>query len=149
MRIENITKHSVIFITWQFSMFFSHRQKLYHYFQKKNLLAFKKEISLLTRMLSSRISTGRSLTVCRSLLPRGVYLVLGGVLSPGEVYLVPGVYLILGGVCSRGLSLLRVGCLLLGGMSAQGCLFLGVSAPGGGLPAPEGVCSGGWYPSMH
>ena len=47
-------------------------------------------------MHSSRMRTGRSLTVCRSLLPGGylvpvgVYLVLGGVLSPRGVYLVPG-----------------------------------------------------------
>ena len=38
--------------------------------------------------------TGRSLTVCQSLLPEGVYLVPGGVLSPRGVYLVPGVYLL-------------------------------------------------------
>ena len=52
-------------------------------------------------MHSSRMRTGRSLTICRSLLPGGggVYLVLGevGVLSPGGVYLVPGGYLVLGG----------------------------------------------------
>ena len=38
-----------------------------------------------TRMHSSRMHTGRSLTICRSLLPGGGYLVPGGVLSPGGV----------------------------------------------------------------
>ena len=51
-------------------------------------------IAAVTRMHSSMMSTGRSLTVCWSLLPRGgdgwgMYLVPGGVLSPGGVYLVP------------------------------------------------------------
>ena len=65
-----------------------------------------------TRMHSSRMRTGRSLTVCRSLLPgRGwVYLVLGGVLSLGVV------------------------------LSPRGCLLLGVPAPVGCLPR-EGVVS--------
>ena len=40
---------------------------------------------LQTRMHSSRMRTGRSLTRCRSLLPSR-----GGVLSPGGVHLVPG-----------------------------------------------------------
>ena len=45
----------------------------------------------LTRMHSSRVRTGRSLTVRRSLLPGGgVYLVQGGVSDPGGLYLVPG-----------------------------------------------------------
>ena len=46
-----------------------------------------KSSHLTTRMHSSRMRSGRSLTVCRSLLP-------GGVLSPGGMCLVPG------GVCS-------------------------------------------------
>ena len=43
------------------------------------------ETSLETRMHSSRMRTGHLLTICRSLLPGGggVYLVPGGVLSPG------------------------------------------------------------------
>ena len=62
-------------------------------------------------MHSSRMRTGRSLTLCQSLLPGGV--VCSGGSGPG-------------GVSGPG------GCLL-GGR----CLLLGVSAPGGGL----GVCS--------
>ena len=48
-----------------------------------------------TRMHSSRMRTGRSLTICRSLLPGGVYAARGGVCSWG---------LLLGGVCSQGVS---------------------------------------------
>ena len=56
-----------------------------------------------------------------------MYLVLGGVLSPG-VYLVPrGLYLVPGGVLSPG------GCL------PRGSLPGGVSAQGG---LPGGVCPG-------
>ena len=62
--------------------------------------------------------TGRLLTICWSLLPGGVYLVL-------RVYLVLGVYLVPGGVLSPG-----VGCLLPGVV---------VSAPG--MSALGGVCS--------
>ena len=68
--------------------------------------------------------TGRSLTVCWSLLPGGC-LLRGGVCSGG-------VSALGGGVCSQG------GCLLPGGVSALGGLCLlrgvcsrGVSAPGG------------------
>ena len=95
----------------------------------------------LTRMRSSRMRTGRSLPVCRSLLPGG-----RGVSAPGW------------GVCSGGLVCFPGGCLL------WGCLLQGVSAPGGGSSGdvcswgdvcsqecllPGGVCSGGWYPSQH
>ena len=70
-------------------------------------------------MHSSRMRTGRSLTVCRSLLPGGGVSAPGGCLLPGG-----------GGVSAPG------GC----GVSAPGR-----SAPGGeGVSAP-----GGWYPSMH
>ena len=68
-------------------------------------------------MHSSRMRTGRFLTVCRSLLPEGVYLVLRGVyLVLGGAYLVPGGERVSapeggqgclvqrGGVCSRGVS---------------------------------------------
>ena len=89
----------------------------------------------------SRMRTGRSLTVCRSLLPGGGSFCSGGCLLPG------------GGVCSGR-------CLHWGGVC------LGVSAPGGGsapggMSAPGGVYLGGvcsrgacllwgvWYPSMH
>ena len=70
-----------------------------------------------TRMHSSRMRTGRSLTVYRS-LQGGVYLVPGGVyLVRGGVDLVGGVYLVLGGCTwSRG----------------------GVPGPGGGVPGPGG-----------
>ena len=83
-------------------------------------------------MHSSRMHTGRSLTVFQSLLPggggctesRGVYLVPGGVLSPGG-FAPRGVCLLLGGVC-------------LGGICSRGCLIWGVSAPGG-MSDPGGV----------
>ena len=63
----------------------------------------------LTRMHSSRMRTGRSLTVCWSLLP-------GGVSAPG-------------GVCSGGSA--------PGGVSAprRGGVCSGGSAPGGYIPA--------------
>ena len=68
-----------------------------------------RQLQIMTRMHSSRMRTGRSYTVCWSLLPGG------GVCS--------------GGVCSQG-----GGCLLLGGgvCSWGGCL-VGGSAPGGCL----------------
>ena len=70
-------------------------------------------------MHSSRMRTGRSLTVCRVYLVPGVYLVLGGVLSPGSV-LSPGGELSPRGVpCSRG------------GVWYPGVPAQGVSAPWG------------------
>ena len=69
-----------------------------------------------TRMHSSRMRTGCSLTVCCSLLPRGVS-VLGGVSAPGG-----------GGVCSR-----EGGCVCSRGL---------MSAPRG-VCSWGGVCSGG------
>ena len=100
-------------------------------------------------MHSSRMRTGRSLTVCRSLLPRGGVCCGGGCLLPGVS--VPG------GVCSggsapRGVSAPGVsaprGCLLLGGcLFPLGCLLWGVSAPGRcllrGCLLWGGVCSRG------
>ena len=105
--------------------------------------------------------TGRSLTVCRSLLRGsmsawgGVYsrgAALGGCVCLGGCLLLGG--LLLGGVCSEGCLLLG-GCLLPGGVCSWG-----VSAPGGcllwGLCLLQGrVCfqrvsaPGGWHPSMH
>ena len=70
-------------------------------------------------MHSSRMSTGRSLTVCWSLLAGGGCLLGGGT---GDVCS--------GGVCSEGV------CLLLGG-----CLLWGVSAPRGGVCSGGGICS--------
>ena len=61
-------------------------------------------------MHSSRMRTGRSLTICRSLLPRGACF--------------PGGCLLLGGVCSQG------GYLLPRGSASQGGLL-----PAGGIPA--------------
>ena len=70
--------------------------------------------------------TGRSLTVCCSLLPGGVCLVWGGLPGPG------------GSAWSRGV------CLVLGGWSAWsgGCL----PGLGGALPGLGGICLvlGGW-----
>ena len=90
-----------------------------------------------TRMHSSRMRTGRSFTVCRSLLPEGGCL-LRGVCSWGGCLLV-------GGVCSRG------GCLLLGGVCSGGrCLLPGGCLLSGGCLLPRGVSAlGGWHPSMH
>ena len=68
--------------------------------------------------------------------------------------MVPGGCLLLGGVSApRVVSALGGGCSW--GVSAWG--GLGVSAPHGGCllwgvgggPRVRGVCSGGWYPSMH
>ena len=99
----------------------------------------------LTRMHSSRMRTGRSLTVCRSLLPGG------GVVCSQGVCLLQGVSALGGGVCSwRGVLLQGVsapgGCLLLEGVSALGgvcsggggACSQGMSAPGGCLL--WGVC---------
>ena len=63
-------------------------------------------------MHSSRMRTGRSLTVCRSLLPVGC-LVLRGVSARGGVWSLG--CLLLGGVWSWGVSAPKGGCLLLGG----------------------------------
>ena len=71
---------------------------------------------LRTRMHSSRMRTGRSLTVCRSQLPGGGCLLLGGLLGAG--------------VCSEGCLL--PGVSALGGLLPGGCVLQGgVSAPGG------------------
>ena len=77
------------------------------------------ESSCQTRMHSSRMRTGRSLTVCCSLLPGGVSAWSGGVLPAGG--------------CLPGLG----GFSLLGGLPGPG----GVSVWSGGvLPARGGVC---------
>ena len=60
--------------------------------------------------------TGRSLTICRSLLPRGVSA--PGVSAPGGLF------------ARRGVWLAR-GCLLQGVSAPRGCLLLGA----GGIPA--------------
>ena len=104
-------------------------------------------------MHSSRMRTGRSLTVFRSLqpgggvpgpggvylVPGGVYLVLGGVPGPGGCTWSQGVYLVLGGVPGpRGLYLVPGGCTWSWG---------GVPGPGGCVPGPggctwsQGVCT--------
>ena len=115
----------------------------------------------LTRMHSSRMRTGRSLTICRSLLPgggvcllRGVFVwvwvsTLGGVSAPGGCLLLGGGVcswggcLLSGGVCSGGL--LPGGCLLLGEGLFQGgvCSWGDVSAAGGSAPG-GGVCVYFW-----
>ena len=122
--------------------------------------------------------TGRSLTVCRSLLPREWGVCSGGICSGG--FLLLGGCLVLGGVCSGGVCMLRGFCcggLLLGGLLPRGVCSLGVSALGGcllpgegvsalggvlwGVSAPGGMSAlrrcllqgvsalGVWYPSMH
>ena len=75
--------------------------------------------------------TGRSLTVCRSLLP-GVYLV------PGGGYLVPGGLISPSGVLSPG------GLVPGGGVWSQGGLVPGGRGKGGSDPRGSQQ-----YPSMH
>ena len=104
--------------------------------------------------------TGRSFTICRSLLSRGRGgCLLQGVSAPGGGWGVsaPGGSVCwgvsapggsaLGGISAPGGCLLRGGCLLLGdvcsgGSALGGCLLQGVSAPGGclllGVSAPGG-----------
>ena len=98
-------------------------------------------------MHSSRMRTGRSLTVCRgggSSPCRGVSLLGGVLLAQGEgVSLLGGVlpaggYPCQGGLLARGVSL-PGGFSLLGGLLAKGGLLAG-----GGLPAGGGSpCLGG------
>ena len=84
---------------------------------------------LKTRMHSSRMRTGHSLTVCCSLLPGGILPDPGGILSgPGGVCLVPG-----------GLLGLLGFSLVLGGLlGPEGCLpgLGGLSLPGGFQETP-------------
>ena len=92
-----------------------------------------------TTMHSSRMRTGRSLTICCSLPPRGVSgpggSLVGGVSAPR-------------GVCSGGGGLLPGGgCLLQGGcVCSGGSARGGVSAPGGCL-LPGGLLEGGCIPA--
>ena len=80
------------------------------------LFSHNKAKSHNTRMHSSRMRTGRSLTVCRSQLPGGVSALGEGVSAPGRVSapggcLLPGSGVSApGGVCSRGVSAPR-GCI--------------------------------------
>ena len=87
-------------------------------------------------MHSSRMRTGRSLTVCRSLLPGGGVCFPGGLLPGGGCLLLGGVcsqgMSALGGVCSGGWGCLLWGVSALGGVCSGGCLLPGGSAPGGG-----------------
>ena len=97
-------------------------------------------------MHSSRMRTSCSLTVCRSLLPRGL---VGGCVWSRGLCLVPGVSAHGGGGCMLPGDLLPGGsaprerCLLPRGR----CLVRGVSAPGALLPGgclPQGgVCPWG------
>ena len=92
-------------------------------------------------MHSSRIRTGRSLTVCCSLIPGGGGCLLRGVSAPGGC-LVWGGCLLWGSAWSRGVS--ARGCLVQRGVCSRGvsalggCLVwrgawsrAGVSGPGG------------------
>ena len=87
-------------------------------------------------MHSSRMRTGRSLTVCCSLLPGGFSLVPGG----RGVCLVPGGSPCWGGGLPgpRGVCLVPGGvCLVMGGSPwSEG----GLSLSGGFLVSPGGVC---------
>ena len=96
-----------------------------------------------TRMHSSMMPTGHSLTICRSLLPErgwvsasgGGGVCSGGVCSQGSGGVCSGECLLLEGVCSWGVSAPR-GCLLQGG------LLLGGLLPGGSVHAgiPDPLC---------
>ena len=132
-----------------------------------------KKIYKKTRMHSSRMRTGHSLTVCWSLLPGGGVSAPGGCLLPGAGGLLqgvsaPGGCLLLGGgslplgVSALGGGVCSWGCLLLGGVvSALGrgcgvcswegvwCLFPGVVCSGGCLLLGDVSALGGWHPSMH
>ena len=81
-----------------------------------------------TRMHSSRMRTGRSLTVCRRLLPGGGYAPWGGKSSGGCAWSggvsAPGGW----GICSGG-------CLVRGGLASQHALRQTPSPP---LPPPRG-----------
>ena len=94
-----------------------------------------------TRMHSSRMRTGRSLTVCCSLLPGGVCLVRGGLPGPG------GVSTWSGGVlpAQRGVCLVPGGYLLGPGGSAWSrgdvCLVRGVLPAQGGSAWSRGRVS--------
>ena len=115
---------------------------------------------LKTRMHSSRMHTGRPLTVFWRLLLRGGYLVPGGVPGPGGgswgVYLVlgwGGVYLVPGGVPGPGVPGPGGVYLVLGGVpgprgggctwSQGGYLVWGVYLVPGGVPGPGGRGEGG------
>ena len=107
-------------------------------------------------MHSSRMRTGRSLTVSWRLLPGGCLPGLGGCL-PGLGGCLPG----LGGVCLvRGVSAWSGGCLpgpggvcLVWGVSAWsgGCLpgLGGLPGPAGCLPGPGGSAWSGGLASHH
>ena len=86
-----------------------------------------------TRMHSSRMRTGRSLTVCQRPALGGC-LLLGGVSAPGGS---GACVCALGGVCSGGVC--SGGCLFQGRVCSQGDVSSqGVSAPGD-VSAPRGV----------
>ena len=91
------------------------------------------------RMHSSRMRTGRSLTVCWSLLPGGCLVRVGGLLPPGGVCL-------LGGGCGPGGVSASGGVLVLGGLvPGRGVWSWGaVCLPGGS--ACGGVCLLGGSP---
>ena len=103
-----------------------------------------------TRLHSSRMRTGRVLTVSPSMLCTG-----GGVSAPGGVYLVPGGCtwsqrggsLLPGGVCSKGGCLLPGGCTWSwGDVLPGGCLLWGVYlVPGVCVCSQGGFCSWGVY----
>ena len=123
-----------------------------------NLNLIKWRIMFCTRMHSSRMRTGRWLTVCRSLLPGlgcrtqtwGVLYYAGfaplgvkswdSVCSLIEMYVIPGTE-----IWSRG-CLLRTGACSRGVPAKMG----GVRYQGAGcICSGKGVCSRGWYPSIH
>ena len=133
----------------KYSIFYSSNSYFYIFITARGTLGPNKQLHSQTRMYSSRMRTGHSLTVCRSLLPGGGggwVSAPGGVSAPegsapGEGVSAWGCLLLggvcswgvsaPGGVCSWGVSALGGCCLLLGVCSWGGCLL-----PGGcGIPA--------------
>ena len=107
------TQHSCMLWRWKVGVpRVSKQYSLKQSFRSKNISR--------TRMHSSRMRTGRSLTVCRSLLPgRCVSVPGGGVWSPGRCLILVGVWSGVsvprgGGVCPGEACLPPGGCLLLG-----------------------------------
>ena len=97
-----------------------------------------------TRMHSSRMRTGRALTVSRGGMPAWRGVPAGGVPAGGGRSACLGGCLPRGRVPARGVP--ADGCLPRGGACPGGCLPRGVACPGGCLPGgclPGGVSARG------
>ena len=120
--------------------------------ESKNTMILHCKFSNTTRMHSSRMRTGRTLTLFRSLLfPGGGLPAQGGCTCQGGVYLPGGCTCPGEGVPARGVYLPRGECTCQGDVPATcqgGVLAQGVPAWEGGVPAwgvvdlPGGAWSG-------